>query len=191
MYRHYRIRSTKDQDDFRSIYEVVNRRAKRGLEECDLPDLMVIDGGKGQLSAAAAALSDNGIEQIDLIGLAKAVANTPDIKAKPERVFILGQKNAIALKSDSAVSFLLMRIRDEAHRVAVTYQRRLRAKSIKHSELDLVAGIGEKRKQALLRKFGSIARLKQADSSAIAAVVGKSLATRIKQYFDRQISAEK
>ena len=217
LYRHYKIRTTITQDDFKSMYEVISRRARRGLEEGDLPDLMIIDGGKGQLGAARAALDDHGIDTVDLIGLAKSRSedDAPDVVAEPlqgqehtssddaqpgaeaalppatnvptemrysaERVFLFGQKNPIVLRQNSAELFLLTRARDEAHRFAITFHRKLRGKAATRSALDDVAGIGPKRRQALLQAFGSVGRLKQATQEDVAKVVGAKAAAAVAQ----------
>ena len=209
-YRHFRMRSTTTQDDFKSMYEVVSRRARRGLEDGDLPNLIVIDGGKGQLAAARAALDDHGIDSVDLIGLAKsrlknekgekdeedeedaatqpppitdlvdappAAANVPtEVHASAERVFVFGQKNPIVLRQNSAELFLLTRARDEAHRFAITFHRKLRGKAATRSALDSIAGVGPKRRKALLRTFGSVARIREAPEAEVAKVVGPKLA---------------
>ena len=211
LYRHYKIRTTTTQDDFKSMYEVVSRRARRGLEEGDLPDLMVIDGGKGQLGAARAALDDHGIDTVDLIGLAKsrsedgpadiavepapatpapatpapatpAPANVPsEMRYSAERVFLFGQKNPIILRQNSAELFLLTRARDEAHRFAITFHRKLRGKAATRSALDDVPGIGPKRRQALLKAFGSVGRLKQATEEDVTKVIGVKAAAAVAQ----------
>ena len=232
LYRHYKIRSTVGQDDFKSMYEVVSRRVRRGLEEGDLPDLMVIDGGKGQLGAAHAALDDHGVDTVDLIGLAKsrllddadaaagvswaAAAGHPsatqegtaeedinidaaddmgdsdddpgadepilgEAPRSPERVFVFGQKNPIVLRQNSAELFMLTRARDEAHRFAITFHRKLRQKAGTRSALDNIAGVGPKRRRALLKKFGSVSRIKEASESEIAQVVGHKLALVLMQ----------
>ena len=221
LYRHYKIRTTTTQDDFKSMYEVVSRRARRGLEEGDLPDLMVIDGGKGQLGAARAALDDHGIDTVDLIGLAKsrsedgaeleaeqadraripharpnsaeargtetasappASANVPsEMRYSAERVFLFGQKNPIVLRQNSAELFLLTRARDEAHRFAITFHRKLRGKAATRSGLDDVPGIGPKRRQALLKAFGSVGRLQQATQTDVAKVIGAKAAAAVAQ----------
>ncbi|MEZ4272857.1 MAG: excinuclease ABC subunit UvrC [Myxococcota bacterium] len=192
-YRHYKIRSTQQQDDFQSIYEVLSRRVRRGLTEGDLPNLFVIDGGKGQLSAARAALDDFGVDQIDLIALAKSRLNQEDpspsdgpasyanseLSRSPERVFVDGHKNPIVLRQNSAELLVLTRARDEAHRFAISFHRRLRQKAARRSALDDIPGVGPKRRQALLRTFGSVARLRQADQEAIARVIGKSAAIQV------------
>jgi excinuclease ABC subunit C len=185
-YRHYRVKTLDNQDDFQAMYEVLGRRARRGLEEGDLPDLIVIDGGKGQLNAAHAALQDHGIEEADLVALAKArpTAGVPaDGAARrartPERVFVLGRKNPVILRQDSSELFLLTRARDEAHRFAIGFQRRLRRRAATRSQLDSIPGIGPKRRQALLRTFGSVARLRAAALDDVIAIVGRPAAVQV------------
>jgi excinuclease ABC subunit C len=187
LYRHYKIRSTADQDDFQAMYEVLSRRARRGLEEGDLPVLMVIDGGKGQLNAARAALEDHGIDEVELISLAKArpVRRAIDDARPPERsaerVFVLGRKNPVVLRQDSAELFLLTRARDEAHRFAIGFQKRSRRKRMSRSALEDIPGVGPKRRQALLKEFGSVAKVRAANEAKLAAVVGTRLAATIKR----------
>jgi excinuclease ABC subunit C len=186
LYRHYKVRSTKDQDDFQAMYEVLGRRARRGLEEGDLPALMIIDGGKGQLNAARAALEDHGIDEVELISLAKArpvrraIDDARDPERSAERVFILGQKNAVVLRQDSAELYLLSRARDEAHRFAIAFQKRSRRKKMSRSALDDIPGVGPKRRQALLKAFGSLARIRAAPEEKLAGVVGARVAAAIK-----------
>jgi excinuclease ABC subunit C len=183
LYRHYKVRSLATQDDFQAMYEVVARRARRGLEETDLPDLIMVDGGKGQLNAARAALDDHGIDQVELCALAKSRVDTRSRVGStgrvPERVFIYGQKNPIVLRPDTAELFLLARARDEAHRFALSYQRRMRRQRATRSQLDAIVGIGPKRRQALLKVFGSVARIRRAPEEAIAEVVGPRLAKAV------------
>jgi excinuclease ABC subunit C len=188
LYRHYNIKSLANQDDFAAIYEVMNRRARRGLEEGDLPDLIVIDGGKGQLNAARAALEDHGVDAVEMVSLAKSkvLDNAGSLPAaqdpterSPERVFVLGQKNPVILRQDSSELFLLTRARDEAHRFAITHQRKRRRAAQTRSVLDSIAGLGPKRRRLLLKVFGSVARLKEASVEQIGDVVGAKLAARI------------
>lgn len=183
LYRRYKVRTTDDQDDFKSMYEVLSRRARRGLEEADLPDLLVIDGGKGQLNAARAGLDDHGIDTVDLVSLAKSRREGPgdDADRTPERVFVYGHKNPIVLRQNSAELFLLARARDEAHRFAVAYHRSLRRKHSAQSQLDQIPGVGPARRRKLLRTFGSVTRLKQATEDQIAEVVGPKLARTLKE----------
>lgn len=191
LYRRYNIRSTSGQDDFKAMYEVLSRRARRGLEEANLPDLIVIDGGKGQLGAARAALEDHGIDEVEVIGLAKSrVARDAEGRLQgaassrsPERVFVLGQKNPVVLRQDSAELFVLVRARDEAHRFAVSAHRRAKRKAMRQSQLDQIRGVGPKRRKALLKAFGSVERIKRANPDEIAEVVGKKVAETISKVF--------
>jgi excinuclease ABC subunit C len=168
-YRHYRIRSpqaVRGGDDFAMIYEVLQRRFRRGVEEGDFPDLVVVDGGKGQLGMALAAMQDLGVEDMDVIALAKmrvqSSPRSPDIQRTEERVFRPGQANPVTLSRNSNALFLLQRVRDEAHRFAITHHKKLRSKQSLHSVLDQVPGIGGVRKRALLRALGSLKRIEEA-----------------------------
>ena len=193
-YRRYTIRSTTTQDDFKSMYEVIVRRVRRGLEQDDLPDLMVIDGGRGQVAAARAALDDHGVAGVDLIGLAKSrllddgaqrrrprrpAAPPAEPVSSPERVFVANLKDPIILRQNSAELFLLTRARDEAHRFALAFHRQKRGRAATRSQLDDIPGIGPKRRGALLRAFGSLAAIKEATAPALAKVVGEATARRL------------
>jgi excinuclease ABC subunit C len=186
LYRHYKIRSTATQDDFKSMYEVISRRARRGLEEGSLPDLMVIDGGKGQLNAARAALDDHGVDWVDLISLAKSrltERGKTDVKRSLERVFVQGIKDPIVLRANSAELFLLMRARDEAHRFAIEFQRQQRRKAATRSLLDTIPGVGPQKRKALLSHFGSTKRVQKASLEELQGVVGPKLAQVIIDFF--------
>ncbi|MGH7843922.1 MAG: excinuclease ABC subunit UvrC [Candidatus Binatia bacterium] len=168
-YRRYRIRNVDTSyggNDFAMMFEVLKRRFRRGLEESDFPDLVVVDGGKGQLGMALSALRELGIGDVDVIGLAKMrverAMRSSEVKRSEERVFVRGQSNPIFLRPGSAVLHLLQQVRDEAHRFAISYHRILRNRSTLASALDGVVGIGSARKRALLRAFGSVRRLQQA-----------------------------
>ncbi|MBN1209590.1 MAG: excinuclease ABC subunit UvrC [Myxococcaceae bacterium] len=183
-YRRFKIKTLEKQDDFASMYEVLSRRLKRGLEEKDLPDLLVIDGGKGQLASAHAAMKDLGVEGVDVVGLAKSrdqeVFDRDEESARsPERVFVLGRKDPIVLPQNSAEIFMLTRMRDEAHRFAITYQQKDLRKSRVRSALEEIPGVGELRRKALLRHFGSLKRVGEASIEALAEVVGPSVAERV------------
>lgn len=187
-YRHYRIKTFEGQDDFASIYEVISRRVARG----DLPDLLLIDGGKGQLNAARAAVKDAGLlGQVDLASLAesKVEAETREGAAwkSPERVFLPGKKDPLVLRPNSAELFVLVRLRDEAHRFAVTFHQKLRRARNFRSVLEDIAGIGEKRRRALLRHFGSLKRIRTATAEEIAEVEGfnTALAQRVVEFLRR------
>jgi excinuclease ABC subunit C len=148
------------------MLEMLKRRFSRGKEEADLPDLIVVDGGKGQLAMALAAMSEVGVEGVEAVGLAKmrvqAAPRRAEIERSEERVFLPGQSNPVILRRNSNALFLLQRVRDEAHRFAITHHRKLRSKQTLSSVLDQVPGIGGVRKRALLRAFGSIKRIEQA-----------------------------
>ncbi len=175
-YRVFNIRSTEGKpDDFAAMHEAVYRRYRRVKEEGGaLPDLIVIDGGKGQLSSAVHALKELGIyEHVVVIGLAKRL----------EEVFFPGDSEGWMIPRTSSSLRLLQRVRDEAHRMAVTSQRRRRTRTHLHSQLTEIPGIGERRAHQLLKHFGSVRSIQQASEEEIARVVGPSLARRIKRYF--------
>jgi excinuclease ABC subunit C len=173
-YRKFKINKKQTPDDFAMMSEMLERRFKRSEEKdpakrWPLPELVVIDGGKGQLSTGVKVLKQSGLN-IPIIGLAKRL----------EEIFLPGQTESIVLPKDSIALFLLQRIRDEAHRFAITYHRKLRSKSAVASALDQISGIGPTKKKKLLEKFGSAAKLRQASLTEIAEIVGSRLAEKIK-----------
>ena len=175
-YRHYRIRSQDTPDDYAMMGEVLARRLEKGLERDDLPDLLLLDGGKGQLQVAMAALARFDLGgRIDLVAIAKEKAE------EGEKLFRPGRKNPVLLPAHSPVLLYLMRIRDEAHRFGITFHRRLRGREQLQSRLDAIEGIGPKRKQLLLRTLGSLRRVAEADLDTLAAVpgIGPELARQI------------
>ena len=175
-YRKFRIRGAK-LDDFASMHEVVLRRYRKVLENGGpFPDLILIDGGKGQLSAAYAALESLGLANLVAVGIAK----------KEELLFTRDHVDPIALASDSPTQLLLQRIRDEAHRFAVTFHRHSRSKRDLRSALDDVAGIGPRRRKALLTSFGSLAGVRRATREDLIAVVGAKCADQVLAYFAGQ-----
>jgi excinuclease ABC subunit C len=231
-YRRYKVKGVAGQDDFAMLHEVITRRLKRALAEQAFPDLLVIDGGKGQLNAALAAARDLGVAVkpvpgseavpfVELVGLAKsrlleptelgttrvvrargrraapaaaALADAaeaaekgfvPEATRSPERVFLPGRKDPIVLRQNSAELFLLTRLRDEAHRFAITFHRKLRRERNFQSVLETIPGIGEGRKKALLRHFGSLKKVKEADLEALRAVegFGEKQAAQIHAFF--------
>lgn len=196
-YRRYRVTSVRVGDDFTALYETVSRRLKRGLAENDLPDLLVIDGGKGQLASALAALKDLGISGVDAIALAKTRELDEETepgacpRRVPERIFLPGRKEPVILPHDSPEMLLLARLRDEAHRFAITYQRKLFRHARTRSRLEDIPGIGAKRRKALLRQFGSLKRLAEAGIEQLAEVpgIGPATARRIHEYLRKQITA--
>ena len=183
-YRRYRIKTLQKQDDFASMHEVISRRLKRGVEEGDLPDLLVIDGGKGQLASALAAVKDVGVEGLDVVSLAKSRdLEVHDRDAEhaesPERVFIPGRKDPIVLRQNSAELYLLARLRDEAHRFAITFQQKSLRKSTVRSALEDIPGVGEGRRKLLLKHFGSLKRVRDASIEDLAEVLGPTVAERV------------
>jgi excinuclease ABC subunit C len=263
-YRLFKVRGDAAGDDFASMYQVLTRRLKRGIEEKNLPDLLVVDGGKGQLNVARAALRELGLEPSDvpLAGLAKSRVledeqrfaarqgfkvseawgekagdtmahgvplSVPDkaqpleqdgdmiaarrahrvplpvpqkegrsrqkgrfvkgdVERSPERVFLPGQKNPIVLRQNTSELHLLARLRDEAHRFAITYHRKLRRERNFKSVLEEIPGIGDKRKRALLGHFGSLKRIRAATTDDLAQVEGfnRELAERVRSFLAAQ-----
>jgi excinuclease ABC subunit C len=249
-YRLFKVRGEAAGDDFASMFQVLTRRLQRGIEQQDLPDLLLVDGGKGQLNVARAALKEVGLSPSDvpLAGLAKsrvledearfaarqgyALAEawaaragpepevpqllreetaTSDgdrasdatlpapaagrsrrkgrfvkesVERSPERVFLPGQKNPVVLRQNTGELFLLARLRDEAHRFAINYHRKLRRERNFRSVLEEIPGIGEKRKRALLAHFGSLRRIRVAGVDEIAQVEGfnAQLADRVHRF---------
>lgn len=177
-YRHMRIRGDWGNDDFRSMAEAVSRYFRRRTEEgSPLPDLAVIDGGKGQLSAACDALALLELRHVQVAALAK----------REEEVFLPGRSGPVRLDRRDRALHLLQRIRDEAHRFAVAYNRKLRAKRTLKSDLSDIPGIGPARQRELLRRFGSVRGVKEATPEEIARVPGFSgtLAARVLTYLGR------
>lgn len=178
-YRRFQIKSVEGADDFASIYEVVRRRYLRLLKESgQIPDLILIDGGKGQLHSAYQALSQLGLEEVPLAGLAK----------REEWIYLQGQEEPLIFNRNAPELHFLQRIRDEAHRFAVSYHRRRRSLRDFASELDSIAGIGSKRKKRLLQNFGSVRRIREASEEELAPFVGKELARLIKESLNRDPS---
>ncbi|MCL4215525.1 MAG: excinuclease ABC subunit UvrC [Candidatus Hydrogenedentes bacterium] len=182
-YRRFAIKQVEGQDDFAMMREVLLRRYKRAIEEDDLPDLALIDGGKGQLGVAVTALEDLGIEDLDTISIAKSRHLGEGVHS-PERFFLPGRANPVILPQNSPVVHLLARIRDEAHRFAITYHRKRRNKATLKNPLIDVPGIGPKRARTLLRALGSMAKVREAPVEAIAALPGfnEALALQVKQH---------
>jgi excinuclease ABC subunit C len=178
-YRRFTIKSVQGANDFAMMNEVIKRRFRRAAEADEetegkwtsLPDLVIVDGGKGQLNAALDALNDVGM-MLPIVGLAK----------ENEELFLPGQPFPVVLPRDSQALFLVQRVRDEAHRFAVTFHRQRRTKSSLKSSLDDVPGVGPKRRKQLIRHFGSLRAVKEATVEEIAAVDGisSSLAEQIK-----------
>jgi excinuclease ABC subunit C len=185
-YRRFRIKSVAGANDYAMLQEVLRRRFKRAAAAAQgkpppdsqdgwaQPDLVIVDGGKGQLSAALDAMRDLAVAHIPAAGLAK----------QHEELFVKDVSEPIVLPRTSQALYLVQRIRDEAHRFAITYHRNVRQKAGISSALDAVPGIGPKRKRALLRKFGSVARIREAPVDDIAATPGftRALAEKVREY---------
>jgi excinuclease ABC subunit C len=177
-YRHYRIRTVDGQDDFAMLREVFMRRfCAESREKNGLPDLVVVDGGIGQLNAVQEIVAELGLSgSFDLVSLAKSRvlhdASMRDVRKSDERVFLPGRKNPVVLRQNSAPLLLLAAIRDEAHRFAIGYHRKLRGKEGIASGIESIPGIGPKRRTELLKHFGSMQRLKDATLEEILAVPG-------------------
>ena len=174
-YRHFRIKGEGQQDDYAGIREVLSRFVRRRLEEQKpLPDLFVIDGGKGQLGAAAAVLAEQGIQPANIISLAK----------REEEVFLPARTDSLLLPRRSPSLKLLQRVRDEAHRFAIGYSRARRARRTVTSQLLDIPGVGPRRRRLLLERFGSLAGVRLATPQEIAALPGFSskLADRVLEH---------
>ena len=185
LYRKYRIRTVvQGRDDYGSIAEVVSRHLRRAVkEERELPDLLLIDGGKGQLSAAATALRGSGARGVTLVGLAK----------REEEVFVRERATPLSLAPDSRAKRLLVRVRNEVHRFSIAYHRKLREKSARRSLLDDVPGVGAGRKEALLRRFGSVAAVGERTVEELTEVpgIGAETAKRIKRALEEAGSSDR
>ena len=192
-YRHYRVRSVVGSDDYAALREVIGRRLERGRAENLLPDLILIDGGKGQLGVLAALLDEMGMGGIiDIAGIAKSrvFANVRGHKVErsEERLFLPGRKNPVVLRHGSAALFFLQRLRDEAHRFAINYHRKLRGKAQLSSTLGEIAGVGPARQKALLRHFGSLQKIRAASLEQLQALPGlpQDVAGRIYAFFQSE-----
>lgn len=193
-YRLYSLKTQSEQDDFKSLYEVLSRRLKH--REYKLPDLILIDGGKGQLRAALKALTDLKKGHIPVVSLAKDRVKKTALKksrtkvfSSGERFYLPGRKNPVLFRSNTGTLRLLLHLRDEAHRFAIESHRKKRNKTFLKGSLDTIDGLGPKRKQALLKHFKSLSNIKKATEKEIAKAPGipKQLAKKIKQHFASSI----
>jgi len=171
-YRTYRLKSTGQQpDDYAAMREVLMRRYKRAKEEDDLPDLLIVDGGKGQLNIALEVLEELNITGVEIMGLAKELGRH-DKGMSEEKIFLRGRKEPVLLTGKSPVLLLLQKIRDEAHRVAISFHRKRRSKRTVRSALDDIPGIGPAKRRALLTHFGSLKKVQEASADELRAVKG-------------------
>jgi excinuclease ABC subunit C len=187
-YRHFRIKSPLGSDDYGMMYEILIRRYHRALQEGDLPDLVMVDGGKGQMNVALGVLKELGIDGIDVIGLAKdrvQKGHAPTIARKGERIFLPKRKEPISLGKTSATLRLLQHIRDESHRFAITYHKKLRQKGDFRSLLDEIPGIGKERKKQLLRYFKSVEKIREASLEELESIpkVNRKVAQQVYAFF--------
>ena len=179
-YRRFRIKTVEGADDFASLRETLRRRLQKlGTDEEERfprPQLVVIDGGRGQLSSVKEIFDEMGVADIDLISLAK----------REEEVFVLWQDEPVRIDRRDYSLRLLQRIRDEAHRFAITYFRSLHSKRNLASVLDGIEGVGKRKRTALMQAFGDIDKIMHASEEELAAVegIGPSLAARIRSYFE-------
>ncbi|NLH47177.1 MAG: excinuclease ABC subunit UvrC [Myxococcales bacterium] len=183
-YRRYRIRTKDSPDDYTMMREALTRRLTRGRDAGDLPDLLLIDGGKGHLAVAVAVLAELGLVDQPVAAITKIKDLEPDDPGPEDKIYLPGRKNALTFKAGSNVLHLLQRIRDEAHRFAIEYHRLLRSKALTASELDEIPGLGPEKKKDLLRAFGSVARIREADREALrqAPGIGPKLASTIYEH---------
>ncbi len=185
-YRRFKIKTVEGADDFASMNEVLTRRLKRALQGAEgfeeLPSLIVVDGGKGQLHSAYDALASLGLEDLPLISLAK----------REEEVFVVGQSDPIVLDKSSPALKLLTRIRDEAHRFAITYHRNLRLNKVEDSALLKIPYVGQSRAKALLKHFETVGDIRAASAEEIASVPGMDIrsAQAVVDYFESEAGGE-
>lgn len=206
-YRRYNIKTVEGTDDFAMLYEALTRRLKRGKHEGDLPDLLLVDGGKGQLNVALAAFKDMGVpvggDGPYVAGIAKArtlddakavrfameggfegsLVEGEEIQRSPERLFVPNAKDPLVLRPHTADRYLVEQIRDEAHRFAITGHRKRRKKRTLTSALDEIPGVGPAKRRALLKQLGSLKAVKEASLDELTAVagIGRETARRIQE----------
>jgi excinuclease ABC subunit C len=177
-YRRYRLSFQTKPDDFAAIYEVVRRRLERGLAEEDLPDLLIIDGGAAQLAKALQARDELKLS-LEIVSLAKMRAEREtrsafkgtavSSKKKPERIFLEGKEDPLVMDESKPVTHFVQRIRDEVHRYVITFHRQTRARRVLLSILDGIPGVGPERKRRLLKRYGSVQKLKGLSAEELSA----------------------
>ncbi len=196
-YRRYRIRMKGGADDYAMMYEVLQRRFEKREEQEALPDLLLVDGGKGHLGVALKVLEDLGIQGVHAAAIAKKRRGEPDrgepalgIDPSVDRVFLAGRSNPVSFPAHSKGLHLLQQVRDEAHRFAITYHRRLRSRDMARSELDGIPGVGPKRKKALLDAMGDLDRIREASVGELRAIEGMN-ESAARSIWDRLHRAER
>ncbi|HMR44049.1 MAG TPA: helix-hairpin-helix domain-containing protein, partial [Saprospiraceae bacterium] len=175
-YRHYNVKSVEGPNDFASMEEVVYRRYKRLLDEGQsLPQLIIIDGGKGQLSAAVKSL-----QALDLIGKATVIG----IAKRLEEIFFPGDSVPVYINKKSESLKLIQQARNEAHRFAITFHRDQRSRNFTKTELTEIPGIGEKTSEKLLKHFGSVKKIREATDEELEKIAGKAVVKKLKSFFE-------
>ncbi|MFQ5512486.1 MAG: excinuclease ABC subunit UvrC [Candidatus Krumholzibacteriia bacterium] len=187
LYRHYKVRTVEGADDTGMMREVLERRLARGIKDGDLPELLLVDGGRGQLNVARKVLDRLGLAELDTLGIAKVRDESRRRKIRgKERIYSPHLPEALLLEGNSEALYLLQRIRDEAHRFAITHHRKVRGKELRASLLDDVPGIGPVLKRRLLAAFGSLDGIRRASAPELASIQGVSshLAARLREFLD-------
>jgi excinuclease ABC subunit C len=176
-YRHYNIKNVKGPDDFSSMEEVVFRRYRRLLDEgAELPQLIIVDGGKGQLSSAVKSLDNLGIRgRVSIIGIAK----------KLEEIYFPGDSVPLYIDKNSGSLKIIQNLRNEAHRFGIAFHRDQRSRSMTVSQLDQISGIGPKSRELLLKKFGSVEKIRNSSSKELEDIVGSLKAAKIREFFKK------
>jgi excinuclease ABC subunit C len=186
-YRKYHVKTVVGADDYATMREVLGRRMRRAAEEGEFPDLLIVDGGRGQLSAALDVLRELGFDEQPVIGVSKPrTEHARGDRDASDKIVLPGVAEPVRLRADDPTLRLLQHIRDEAHRTAIGFHRATRSKSRLHSRLDDIPGLGKERRVALLKYFGSLSAVKLASAADIAAVpgFGPVLAGRIRTALD-------
>jgi excinuclease ABC subunit C len=181
-YRRYKVKTVVGADDYATMREILGRRLRRGMEEGTLPDLIVVDGGRGQLSAAEDVLAELGLVDQAIIGLSKPrTERRRGDRDAVDKIVLRGTPEPVILPENHPTLRLLQHLRDEAHRTAIGFHRKTRSRSALQSELQELPGVGPARRQALLKHFGSVRAIREADPDAIAAVpgIGAGIARRV------------
>lgn len=187
-YRRYKVKEVVGADDYATMREILGRRFRRALEDGVFPDLLVVDGGKGQLSVATAVLAELGLSHVPAIGLAKPrTERARGDRDTPDKIVLPNAKNPIVLKPNSPALHLLQALRDETHRTAVRYHRKVRDRRALTSALESLPGVGKLRSRALLKHFGGLTRMREATPAQIAEVpgIGEELASTIAAWLSK------
>lgn len=183
-YRRYHIKDVTPGDDFAAMKEILTRRFKRSAQSGELPDLLVVDGGRGQLGMALQALEDLGLDGIPTVGIAKKRSDDPEATAFQDRIILPNQKNPVPVNPRYRELLLLSQIRDQAHETALAFHQKVRSRSKLHSVLDDIPHVGPQRKRTLLQHFGSVDKIRQASLDELIAAPGisRALAETISEY---------